>query len=351
MTWLLDPPPSAEIPADLRQRARALHRDAVVVDLHVDSILQNRLFRYDLRRRHRPTGWGAPMLNHADVPRLLLGGYSGAAMGLHYWPTEEEGGWAEIRRQIDVLERLAAVDDRVFVARSAADLRRAKGERRLALFPGCEGAHPLNGRLERVEALRRRGVRYLTLAHFSKNRAATPSLGRGADEVSGLTAWGKDLVAECNRVGLIVDVAHVNAPGVLDACRVSRRPVVATHTGFKAVRRHPRNLDDDGLRAIAATGGLAGLIFAPCFLADRLTADSRCVLDHLDHAVRLVGIDHVALGSDFDGMLPTLPADLRDCTDLWRITAGLLGRGYGEPDVRKILGENWLRVMASFDHS
>ncbi len=335
-------------PPEVRERAREIHRRAIVADFHVDSILWQRLVRYDLRRRHRPIGWGTPFGNHADIPRMLAGGYTCPGFGLHYWPWGIAKAWAEVRRQIDYFERLTQLDERITIARTAEDVRRAKAEGRLAGFPGCEGAHILDGRLERIAELRRRNVRYLTLTHFSKNAAATSAMGIGADAVSGLTPWGRELVAECNRVGLIVDVAHVNAPGVLDACAASRRPVIASHTGVKGVRPHRRNIDDAGLRAIAAGGGVVGIMFAPVFLAASNDADSTCILDHIDHAVRTIGIDHVALGSDFDGMIP-IPTDLRDCTDLVRVTEGLVLRGYSELDIRKILGENWLRVLARFD--
>lgn len=330
-------------------RAHALHRSAIIVDAHVDTLLAQRLIHFDPLRRHRPTGKGAPLFNHADLPRLLQAGVASAWFGLHYWPTESEAGWDEARRQVDLFHRLAGRDPRFGIATCTDDIPAARRSGRLASCLGCEGAHLLNGRLERVAWLRRHHVRYLTLTHFSRNRAATPALGRGADPAAGLTAWGRELIDECDRVGMMVDVAHLNATGVLEVCALSRRPVVCTHTGAFGVRAHARNVTDAGLRAIAATGGVIGIMFAPCFLARSWFADSACVVDHIDHVRRVVGIDHVALGSDFDGMLPTLPSDLRDCTDLPRITAGLLARGYSDGEIGKVLGGNWLRVLRRFD--
>ena len=316
-----------------------------VLDLHVDSIIQQRLFRYDIERRHRAGIGGQPLFWHADIPRMVEADYGGACMGIHYWPRESERGWQEMRRQIDYLNAATARDDRTVRVVRFEDWGRAHREGKLALAPGVEGAHMLNGRIERVADLAELGVAYLTLTHFSANSAATPSMGRGANERQGLTAFGRRLVAELNDHGVAVDLAHLNTPGVLDACRVTQAPVLCTHTGVKGVWDHARNISDDEIDAIAATGGVIGIIFAPIFLAGNLRADSEVALDHLHYVADRVGVDHVALGSDYDGWLPTILSDHRDCRDIHRVIEGLEGRGFTSDDVEKIVAGNALRVF------
>ncbi len=316
-----------------------------VIDLHVDSIIQQRLFRYNIRRKHRAGIPGQPLFWHADIPRMVEAGYRGACMGIHFYPWETERGWQEMKRQIAYLDDVTAEDDRTLRIRSVADWERAKEEGKLGLVPGVEGAHMLNGKIERVAELASQNVAYLTLAHFSANSAATPSVGRGANEEQGLTAFGRRLVEELNRYGIGVDLAHVNTPGVLDACEVSRAPLFCTHTGVKGVWDNPRNITDAEIDAIATTGGVMGIIFAPLYLAGKWRADTEVALDHLDYIVDRVGVEHVAIGSDYDGWLPTILSDHRDCRDMVRVVDGLRRRGYDHSDLDKIVSGNSLRVM------
>ncbi|MBA2661286.1 MAG: membrane dipeptidase [Bradymonadaceae bacterium] len=315
------------------------------LDLHVDSIIQQRLFGYDVEKRHRAGLRGQPLFWHADIPRMIEAGYLGACMGVHYFPWESEKGWAEANKQIDYLDALCAGDERCLRVHSPEDWQRAREQSKLGMAPGVEGAHMLNGRLERVEQLAARGVAYLTLAHFSSNHAATSSMGRGANEIDGLTAFGREVVAACNRFGIAVDVAHLNTPSALDACAAAKAPIFCTHTGVKAIHDHARNISDKEIDAIAQTGGLIGLIFAPIFLAGKLKADTEVLLNHLEHVVERVGVDFVAIGSDYDGWLPSILSDHRDCRDINRIPDGLRKRGYGEADILKICGENAERVF------
>lgn len=325
--------------------ALELHRQAGPIDLHVDSIIQQRLFRYNIRRAHRAGFKGQPLFWHADVPRMLEGGYGGACMGIHYWPWESEGGWREMNRQIDYLDRVASEDERCMRIWRPSDWETARKMGVLGLLPGVEGAHMLNGRIERAEELAERGVGYLTLTHFSKNSAATPSMGRGANEREGLTSFGEELVGELNRLGVVVDVAHVNTPGTLEVCARSRSPVMCTHTGVKGINDVARNITDEEIDAIAQTGGVIGIMYAPNFLASRLRADSNIALDHMEYVIERVGIEHVALGSDYDGWLPTILSDHRDCRDTVRITEGIRRRGYSDGEVKLVLRENVTRVF------
>lgn len=329
--------------------ARALHARVGLIDLHVDSIIQNRLFGYDPRRRHR-AGWpGQPLFWHADLPRMHDATYGGACLGIHYWPVEREGGWVECTKQIDVVDALGAADDTCLRVRCADDWDRAHETGRVALCPGVEGAHMLNGHISRVAELAARDVAYLTLAHFSKNAAATPSLGRGADETSGLSHFGREVVRACNAHGIAVDVAHVNTPGVLDACAASTAPVFCTHTGVKGVHDSARNITDEEIDAIAELDGAIGIILGPGFLTGSHRADHRCVVDHIEYVVDRVGWRHVSVGSDLDGWLPRIPNDMKDCRDLVKVTQSLLDRGHAEDDVALMLRANTMRVFRAVE--
>ncbi len=316
-----------------------------VLDLHVDSIIQQRLFRYDIRRRHRAGIPGQPLFWHADIPRMVEAGYRGACMGIHYYPWEHERGWAEMKRQIAYLDEVADADGRVMRVRSVKDWEVAYRNKKLGLTAGVEGAHMLNARIERVEELARLGVSYLTLGHFSANSAASVSIGRGANETEGLTAFGRQLVRELNRWGVAVDLAHVNTPGVLDACDVSQAPVLCTHTGVKGVWDNPRNITDAEIDAIAETGGVIGIIFAPLYLTGKWRVDTQAAMEHFDYIIERVGVDHVAIGSDYDGWLPTILSDHRDCRDMYRVVEGLRRRGLGDGALEKVISGNALRVF------
>lgn len=316
-----------------------------VLDLHVDSIIQQRLFRYDVRKKHRAGASGQPLFWHADIPRMIDAGYGGVCMGIHYYPWESERGWHECNRQLDYLDAVATIEAGVVRVLHVEDWEKAAAQDKLAMAAGVEGAHMINGKLDRVEELAHRGVVYMTLAHFSTNSAASVSMGRGANEREGITSFGQELIAELNRCGIIVDTAHVNTPGTLDACAMSTAPVFCTHTGVKAVYDHARNISDEEIDAIAETGGVIGLIFAPLYLAGKLKASTDVMLDHLDYIVERVGVDHVGLGSDYDGWLPSILSDHRDCRDIKKVFEGLRARGYSEEDVLKIAGGNARRVI------
>jgi membrane dipeptidase len=323
-------------------RARALHRQAGLVDLHVDSILQTRLFGYDIARAHGAPRLGQPLFWHADIPRMQQAGYGVAAMGIHWYPWESERGWREAMRQIDTLDALAA---RTGVQRLQGPEGLLRTSTDLGLIPGVEGAHILNGNMARVRTLAERGVLYLTLCHFSANQACSPGIGRGASDRRGLTAFGADLVDALQDLGVAVDVAHVGHQGVLDACQRARAPILCTHTGARALSDSPRLLHDDAIDAIAATGGVMGIIYGPNFLAGRLRASSEVVLDHYDYIADRVGRQHLAVGTDLDGWLPSIPNDMRDCRDVVRVTEGLLRRGWSEAEVRGVLGDNLRRAL------
>lgn len=315
------------------------------VDLHVDFIIQQRLFRYDVLKRHRAGFQGQPLFWHIDVPRMKDASYRGACLGIHYYPWESERAWRECNKQLDYIDEVISTDRHIVQVKKPEDWRDAFEAGRIAVAAGVEGAHMINGELDRVEALADRNIAYMTLTHFSKNSAATPSMGRGANETQGLTPFGRDLVQALEDARILIDVAHVNTPGVLDVCSLATRPLLCTHTGVKGVNDHVRNISDDEIHAIQATDGVIGIMFAPVFLTGSSKADHRCVLDHIDYVVEKVGVRHVGLGSDFDGWIP-IPSDMRDCRDIELIRSGLEKRGYNAPDIARIMGVNALEILS-----
>lgn len=336
-------------------RVARVHRAGPNIDLHLDTLLWHRLVGYDLRRRHRNRLPRSPYGFHSDLPRMQEGGLGGAFFGLHAWPFTGERAWREVVRQIEVFHHYCAMDSRLRYGGTADDFERGHAEGVLVGCLGVEGAHCIHGRLERIEELYEAGVRYLTLAHFSRNEAATPAMGWGRNERDGLTGFGRELVAEMDRVGMIIDCAHLNEPCRLEAARLSRRPVWVTHTGVKGVYDHARNISDESIRAVAETGGLIGVIFAPIFLGGGLLGDLSDVVRHIRHIGALVGLEHVAVGTDLDGFIPTLPREIDDMSKLPAFTAALLEAGFSDDEVRGILGDNVLRFLrryaASHDES
>lgn len=323
--------------------ARALHDELCVMDLHADTPKLMDKLQYDVFARHttQPERWN--YFGHVDVPRMREGGLAAQFFGMWTVPLPRAGCAASIHRQLDALDDAAERRPDDFArCRSRADVERAKAGGRIAALAGIEGGHALEGRVENVETFARRGVRYLGLLHFSANELGAPAKGLGRDDNRGLTSFGKDVIAAMNRWGMIVDLAHVNRRGFFDALSVSTTVPIVSHTGVAGVREHWRNIDDEQIRAVADRGGVVGVIFAPRFLGgDGIDA----VCDHLLHIIKVAGEDVPALGSDYDGAVRP-PRGLEDVAALPRLTAALLARGLGRAAVKKLLGENALRVLA-----
>lgn len=325
----------------------AVHTSGPVIDLHLDSLLWHRLVGYDITQRHRNRVPGRPWGFHSDLPRMIEGGVTGAFFGIHAWPFTGERAWNETVRQIEIFHEYVARDPRLSHAKAPDDFVAASASERpmVAGALGVEGAHCINGRLERIEQLWHVGVRYLTLAHFNRNRAATPSMGWGRNERDGLTGFGRELVAELDRVGMIADLAHLNEPCRLEAAALSEGPVWVTHTGVKSVRDHPRNISDQSIDAVAESGGVIGIIFAPVFMAPGLRVCVADLIAHVDHIAARVGIEHVAIGTDFDGFIPSTPREIPDIAAMRALTGALLDAGYTAEETRGVLGENALRSL------
>ncbi len=324
--------------------AKALHAEHPAIDLHADSLMWTRWIGYDLHKRHTPPLPRAALGGHVDVPRMRDGGMCAQFFGLVSLPLAygQRGMARVIDEQIDALEEtiLRGPADLVLV-RTPADLAAARAAGQMAALLGIEGAHALEGDLDRLDAFARRGVRYLGISHFSANEAAFPAYGRGRDDTKGLTAFGFDLVRRCEAAGVVVDLAHINKRGFLDACGVATRPPIVSHTGVLGAFDHWRNIDDEQLRAVADLGGVVGVIFCPRFVGgDGLDP----VVAHFMHILDVVGEEACALGSDWDGFIvPTAP--LADPTGLPLLTDALLRKGVSRAAIGKLLHGNVVRVL------
>ncbi len=323
--------------------ALEVHRSALPIDLHADTAVLLR-WGMDLGARHEPILPRAAAGFHVDLPRLREGGIAAQFFGLPSWPLRALGlrPGRTVDRLLDALEAAATrYPEELTLVRTASELRAAHAAGRIAGLRGIEGAHALDGDLGRAAHFAERGVAYLGLLHFSANEAGRPAYGRGRDDAQGLTDFGRELVGELNRLRVIVDLAHLNRRGFLEAVERSSAPVLVSHTGVSGAHEHWRNIDDEQLRAVAQKGGCAGVIYSRRYLGG---SDLEAVCRHLEHMIQVGGEDLPALGSDWDGMV-TPPEGLEDASRLPNLTGALLARGLSERVVRKILGENALRVL------
>ena len=325
--------------------ARALLREHPAIDLHADTLMWARWVNYDVHTRHEPPLYKAALGGHVDLPRMHEGGLGAQWFGLVSlpWMARSRGLARAVNEQIDALdEAIARKPGSLRLVRTADELVAAEKAGAVAALLGIEGAHALEGDLSRLRAFAARGVRYLGLLHFSANEAGAPAYGRGRSE-RGLTPWGFDLVQLCEELGVLVDLAHVNRRGFLDACEVATRPPLVSHTGVLGAFQHWRNVDDDQLRAVADRGGCVGVIFCPRFLGGDGLAP---VVRHLKHVLAVVGEDAPALGSDWDGFIvPTSP--LSDPRGLPLLVDALLAADVPARVVAKIVRGNALRLLAS----
>jgi membrane dipeptidase len=312
------------------ERAQELHRRLLVIDGHADTLDRVLEEGHDFLE-------SAPDF-HIDLPRLTEAGVNCQVLSL-WTPPEYQGERATVR----ALEMISAFLD---MRRERADLRQVTtvgdlDPERAGFCLSFEGAEPLAGKVSLLEAFYQLGVRMIALTWNGRNPFAD-GLKVGPNP-SGLTELGHELVERMAELGVVLDLAHIAEPGFWDALKGSQGPVVATHANARALHDHPRNLKDEQLKAIAERGGLVGVTFVPSFLAPQ-HADLDDVLAHLDYMVRLIGEDHVALGSDFDGITAP-PTRLTGVQCLPALTEGMLARGYSEDRIAKILGSNWRRVF------
>ncbi len=364
----------------------AIHRRAIAIDMHADTTQRLLDEKVDLQERLSD--------GHFDSVRAREGGLDAQFFSIWVEPELFGGGGPRAMKRAD--DQIAAVralteghPDTWKFATTAADIRNIVSEGNLAALTGLEGGYAIDEKIENVDRYYKMGVRYMSPA-WSVSTSWAGSSGDAVGQTRGLNDFGKQVVREMNRLGMMVDVSHVSDPTFWDIVKASTKPVIATHSGCRAIADVPRNLTDDMIRALAKTGGVVNVIFYPEHLepgwsekkkkveaeiaplvqraSDEETGDavhkklardrvrreefakrlppvsvSRLV-DHIDHVVKLVGIDYVGIGSDFDGVQSTL-SDLASVADLPNLTRELLRRGYSESDIDKILGGNMLRVM------
>lgn len=316
------------------ERARGFHRTALVLDLHCDSIMSER----DLLVRSEQ--------GHLDLPRLEEAGVRAQVFAIWSDPNKLRPGEYE-PHVVDGVARLKTLcdraPDRIAPALTPDELAAVTKSDRIAAVLGVEGGHALEGRLDRLERWWQYGVRLLTVTWCNSNELADG----GWDEETphgGLSALGREAVKTMNRLGMLVDVSHCSDKAFFQILDSSSVPVVASHSGVRALCNHPRNLTDEMLRRLAENRGVVGVVFLPAFLSG---TEGVATVDHvvnaIDHAVQLIGPDHVGLGSDWDGF-GAAPAGLEDVSKLPAVTEGLLRRGYPTDGIEKVLGRSFLRV-------
>ena len=373
--------PAAAQDEALLERARRIHAASPLIDGHNDLPGEIREKAQGDLSAMNPDG--ALPQQHTDVPRLGQGGVGGVFWAA-YVPVEriDEGGAAAFAlAQIGLIKRMTERSPELEMALTADDIVRIHGAGRVASLIGIEGGHAMENSLDVLRQFHELGVRYMTLTHSSTidwADAATDSARHG-----GLTRFGEEVVREMNRMGMLVDLSHVSPETMADAIRVSEAPVIFSHSSARALADHPRNVPDDVLRMLPRNGGVVMINFYSGFVEPRAAQQMRSMFDvqrrlreqhagdpeagrrayeewrranpvprgtvgtladHVDHVVRVAGIDHVGLGSDFDGVT-SLPVGMDDVSRFPALTAELLRRGYSDADVAKILGGNVLRAM------
>lgn len=370
--------------------AQTFARDAVIVDTHIDA-------PGELLDGWRDLGVATPD-REFDYPRARRGGLDVAFMSIYTSPDDDASGTARQKAhlQIDAVEALTARHpDKFALLTSPGDVARLAQGGRVLLALGMENGAPLGDDLAQLEAFRDRGVRYITLAHSHSNRIADGSYSLDRPH-GGLSAFGEKVVAEMNRLGIMVDVSHLSDDAVRDVLRITRAPVIASHSGLRHFTPgFERNVSDELARAIAKGGGVVQIVFGSGFIdpraaatttayfrevakIERAVADAKArgvapaktvaefrkewqaahptpatviaqVADQIVYGVKLLGADHVGIGSDFDGVGGALPAGLRTVEDYPNLVAALRERGMDDEVIRKVLGANLLRVWAEVE--
>jgi membrane dipeptidase len=370
----------------ISERAKRLHFSSLVIDTHDDTTQRFLDGGFDLGARNA--------LGSIDIPRMKEGGLG--AIFFSIWMPSKITGPEAVKRSLDqidaVREQVGKHSNDLVLVTTAEGIREAHAHGKIAALIGVEGGHMIASDLGVLRSYAELGARYMTLTHSGNAEWADSSTAKA--EHNGLTEFGKDVVREMNRLGMIVDISHVSDKTFADVLAVSRAPVFASHSNCRAICDAPRNMTDDMIRALAAKGGVIQINYHVGFLSQEfrnverahpewekaiaLEIQKRCgeregcqliegdritreyvlrgdlpkvewtkIIEHIEHAVKVAGIDHVGLGSDFDGA--NMPFGMEDVSMLVKITNALLEKGYSEGDVKKILGENTLRVMAEVE--
>jgi membrane dipeptidase len=372
-------------------KARALHDSAIVVDTHADT-----------PQRFLDEGFDIGSTDPHDIGDISLEKARRGNLGAEFFsiwvePETNQGHYAQHTFDLidSVYEQAARHPDRMMMAFSVADIERAHREHKLAALMGIEGGHSIENDMHLLRDYYRLGVRYMTLSWSNTNEWADSSGDINDEKIqhhNGLTDFGMQVVREMNRLGMMVDISHVADKTFFDVIATTKAPVIASHSSARALVNHPRDMTDDMLRAVAKNGGTVQVNFFSGFIDEdyrkAMEAQSKdreaaiksyvaslkaqgkpinyieidtmvgrewmakiprpplkSLIDHIDHIAKIAGVDHVGLGSDFDGVSGATPQEIDSAADLPKITQALLDRGYGADDIRKILGGNLLRVF------
>jgi len=367
---------------EIAERAKKLHFSSIVLDTHDDTTQRFFSTDFDIAKRNAD--------GSIDIPRMREGGMN--AIFFSIWIDGRIMGPPAVQKALDqidaVHENVRRNSKDMAFCRTADDVRRAHAQGKIAALMGVEGGHMIGNDIRIVRIFSDLGVRYMTLSHFYNDEWADSSTDKPAH--NGLTDYGKEIVREMNRQGIMVDISHVSDKTFYDALEISKAPLIASHSSCRALCNHVRDMSDDMIKALAAKGGVIQINYEMSFIdqpykdaSDKLSGgvvamfdqlkkecgdNEACVgkkmaemqkqavaegklphvsweriIDHIDHAVKLVGADHVGLGSDFDGA--SMPEGMEDASKLPKITEALMRKGYSDGDIRKILGGNLLRVM------
>ena len=369
----------------LWKKALDIHRKSIVVDTHNDILSMMIDDNYDL-------GVSSAGKYHTDIARMKQGGLTAEFFSVYIDRSFARDG-GSTRRALDMIDYVYRAAERypndLMMSYSTADIRRAKKQNKIASLMGIEGGHAIEDSLMALRDFYRLGIRYMTLTHNNTNNWADACCDEAKH--NGLSDFGEEVVREMNRLGMLVDISHVSDKTMSDVLDLSTAPVIASHSSARALADRTRNIPDDLLRRIGKNGGVVMVNFYPGFIDKNVVAASKerddrlksqydelratykddskrlseelnkllaanplpatplsVLIDHFDHIAKVAGIDHVGIGSDFDGV-PNLPVGMEDISKLPNITYELLKRGYTERDVRKILGDNFLRAFAEVE--
>ena len=364
-------------PPDAAERARRIHASLIGVDSHIDTVQRVLNGKEDISQRLAR--------GHVDLPRLKQAGMVAPFFAL--WVPAYYKGAEAVRRTLELRDAMQSVLDahprQIELATTTSEVERITRAGKVAAVLTLEGGHQIADNLAVLRVYHRLGIRSMTLTHFRNNNWADASTDR--PQHGGLTDFGREVVREMNRLGMIVDVSHVSDKTFYDTLAVTTKPVIASHSSCRALSDVPRNMNDDQIRALARNGGVMGINFGAGFVNGRdgaalrqrigqaVATDPRLfgraldqfaaadylkeysqmrpalatlddVVRHVVHAVEIAGVDHVGIGSDWDG-INTVPRGLEDVSKMPALTAALLEHGFSEKDIRKILGGNFLRVL------
>ena len=385
---------SATLPAQtVTPQARAIHNSAIVVDTHADTPQRFLYENFDI-------GNSDPKdIGHISLDKARAGNLGAEFFSIWADPETTSGHFAKSTFDMidSVYEQAARHPDRMIMAFSVADIERARKEKKLAALMGIEGGHSIENDIHLLRDYYRLGVRYMTLSWSNTNEWADSSGDIDDPKIhhhNGLTDFGKQVVLEMNRLGMMVDISHVADKTFFDAIAATKAPVIASHSSARALANHPRNMTDAMLGAVAKNGGVIQANFYSAFIdenyrkaaaAQQRETDAavalhlaelkaagksityldkdqietewakiprpplKSLIDDIDHIAKVAGVDHVGLGSDFDGLSGATPEGIDSAADLPKITQALMDRGYSEKDVHKILGGNLLASSAKWN--